>query len=153
MQSLLSLLGFVNLSNAEYLNVWPTIPAMQGTNVVSGSGTGLIVSTGSKTYMSTIFSTIGKRKPPDGFEKGVRKISYVLVGVMMVVVLIIILIEYITSSDTVDSFLFGISVACALTPQMLPLIVHTSLAKGALAMAKDRCIVKSLTAIRYMGSM
>ncbi|KAL3728687.1 hypothetical protein ACJRO7_033293 [Eucalyptus globulus] len=124
-----------------------------GTNVVSGSGTGLVISTGSKTYMSTIFSNIGKRKPPDDFERGVRRISYVLVGVMLVVVAIIILTEYFTSGELSESVLFGLSVACALTPQMLPLIVNTSLAKGALAMAKDRCVVKSITAIRDMGSM
>ncbi|KAI3434184.1 Magnesium-transporting ATPase [Psidium guajava] len=124
-----------------------------GTNVVSGSGTGLVISTGSKTYMSTIFSNIGKRKPPDDFEKGVRRISYVLVGVMLVVVAIIILTEYFSSKELSESILFGISVACALTPQMLPLIVNTCLAKGALAMAKDRCVVKSITAIRDMGSM
>ncbi|KAI6692126.1 hypothetical protein NL676_019836 [Syzygium grande] len=124
-----------------------------GTNVVSGSGTGLVISTGSKTYMSTIFSNIGKRKPPDDFEMGVRRISYVLIGVMLVVVIIIILAEYLTSKELSESILFGLSVACALTPQMLPLIVNTSLAKGALAMAKDRCIVKSITAIRDMGSM
>ncbi|XP_014631236.2 magnesium-transporting ATPase, P-type 1 isoform X4 [Glycine max] len=84
-----------------------------GTNVVSGTGTGLVISTGSNTYMSTMFSKVGKKKPPDEFEK----------------------------------------VASALNPQMLPLIINTCLAKGALAMAKDRCIVKSLTSIRHMGSM
>lgn len=124
-----------------------------GTSVVSGCGTGLIVSTGSKTYMSTMFSYIGKQKPPDYFEKGVRRISYVLIAVMLVVVTAIVLTCYFTSYDLSQSILFGISVACALTPQMLPLIVNTSLAKGALAMARDRCIVKSLTAIRDMGSM
>lgn len=121
--------------------------------MVSGCGTGLIVSTGSKTYMSTMFSYIGKQKPPDYFEKGVRRISYVLIAVMLVVVTAIVLTCYFTSYDLSQSILFGISVACALTPQMLPLIVNTSLAKGALAMARDRCIVKSLTAIRDMGSM
>ncbi|KAB2058170.1 hypothetical protein ES319_A11G215800v1 [Gossypium barbadense] len=86
-----------------------------GTNVVSGTGTGLVVSTGSKTYISAVFSTIGKHKPADSFEKGIRHISYVLVGVMLLVVTIMIL--------------------------------------GALAMAMERCIVKSLSAIRDMGSM
>ncbi|XWS29573.1 hypothetical protein CRYUN_Cryun24cG0040400 [Craigia yunnanensis] len=124
-----------------------------GTNVVSGTGTGLVVSTGSKTYISTMFSTIGKHKPPDSFEKGIQQISYVLVGVMLLVVTIMILVEYFTFHDLSESILFGISVACALTPQMLPLITNTSLAKGALAMARERCIVKSLSAIRDMGSM
>ncbi|KAF2292967.1 hypothetical protein GH714_034341 [Hevea brasiliensis] len=124
-----------------------------GTNVVSGSGTGLVISTGSKTYMSTMFSTIGKQKPPDGFENGIRHISYVLIGVMLIVMTIIIMAYYLKSHDLSESILFGLSVACALTPNMLPLIVNTSLAKGAVAMAQDRCIVKSLAAIRDMGSM
>ncbi|XP_057972496.1 uncharacterized protein LOC131160660 [Malania oleifera] len=124
-----------------------------GTSVVSGSGTGLVVSTGSKTYMSTMFSTIGRQKPPDDFERGVRRISYVLIPVMLVAVTIIVLTDYLTSYALTESILFGISVASALTPQMLPLIVNTSLAKGALAMARDRCIVKSVNAIRDMGSM
>ncbi|XP_009771665.1 uncharacterized protein LOC107827253 isoform X1 [Nicotiana tabacum] len=124
-----------------------------GTSVVSGSGTGLVISTGLKTYLSTIFSKIGKKRPPDDFEKGIRHISYVLISVMLVVVTVIVLSVYFTSHDLSKSILFGISVASALTPQMLPLIVNTGLAKGALAMAKDRCIVKSLTAIRDMGSM
>ena len=121
--------------------------------MVSGTGTGLVVSTGSKTYVSIMFSTIGKHKPPDSFEKGIRQISYVLVGVMLLVVTIMIMVEYVTFHDLSESTLFGISVACALTPQMLPLIINTSLAKGALAMARERCIVKSLSAIRDMGSM
>lgn len=103
--------------------------------------------------MSTVFSCIGEQKPANDFEKGVRRISYVLIGVMLIVVTVIIFADYLTSLDPIESFLFGFSVACALTPQMLPLIVNTCLAKGAVAMAKDRCVVKSLNAIRDMGSM
>lgn len=121
--------------------------------MISGSGTGLVVSTGAKTYMSTVFSTIGEKKPPDNFERGVRRISFVLIAVMLVVVTVIVVTAYTSSRSLSESVLFGISVASALTPQMLPLIVNSSLAKGALSMAKDRCIVKSATAIRDMGSM
>ncbi|CAK7339620.1 unnamed protein product [Dovyalis caffra] len=124
-----------------------------GTNIVSGTGKGLVVSTGSKTYMSTMFSSIGKQKPADGFSDGIRCISFVLIGVMLVVMAIIVPTDYLKTHNMSESFLFGLSVACALTPNMLPLIVNTSLAKGALVMARDRCIVKSLAAIRDMGSM
>ncbi|KAK7359018.1 hypothetical protein VNO77_00962 [Canavalia gladiata] len=124
-----------------------------GTNVVSGTGTGLVVSTGSNTYMSSMFSKFGKKKPPDDFEKGLRWIFYLLISVMLVVVTIMFVINYTASLNLSKSILFTISVASALNPQMLPLIINTCLAKGALAMAKDRCIVKSLTAIREMGSM
>ncbi|KAF5202007.1 Magnesium-transporting ATPase, P-type [Thalictrum thalictroides] len=124
-----------------------------GTSVVSGSGTALVVSTGPKTYMSTIFSITGKQKPPDDFHKCVRHLSYGLICVMVVVVPTIFLANYYTSGDLSESILFAISVAVALTPQALPLIVNMSLAIGALAMAKDKCIVKSLDAIQKMGSM
>ncbi|KAK1302146.1 ATPase 6, plasma membrane-type [Acorus calamus] len=124
-----------------------------GTSVVSGRGTGLVVSTGSKTYMSTIFSTLGKEKPPDAFENGVQHISYALIGLMLVIVPIMIVSDYYTSHNVSESILFGISVAVALTPQMLPLIVNTNLAKGAIAMARERCIVKSFDAIQHMGAM
>ncbi|GAB4848763.1 hypothetical protein Ancab_003490 [Ancistrocladus abbreviatus] len=124
-----------------------------GTTVVSGSGTGLVVSTGSKTYMSTMFSTIGDQKPQDDFEIGIRHISYILIVVMLVISTLIGLTDYFASRSASESLLFAISVASALTPQMLPLIINTSLAKGAFAMAKERCIVKSVTAVRDMGSM
>lgn len=121
--------------------------------MVSGTGTGLVISTGSNTYMSTMFSKVGKKKPPDEFEKGLRRIFYLLISVILAVVTIMFVINYITSLNLSQSVLFAISVASALNPQMLPLIINTCLAKGALAMAKDRCIVKSLTSIRDMGSM
>ncbi|XP_057420541.1 uncharacterized protein LOC130714637 isoform X2 [Lotus japonicus] len=124
-----------------------------GTNVVSGTGTGLVISTGSNTYLSTMFSKVGKKKPQDDFEKGLKWIFYMLISVMLVVVTVMFVTEYTSSLDLSKSILFAITVASALNPQMLPLIINTCLAKGALAMAKDRCIVKSLTAIREMGSM
>lgn len=124
-----------------------------GTSVISGSGRGLVVSTGSKTYMSSIFSHIGKQKPPNDFDRGIRRVSYVIVSVMLVITTVLVLVDYYKSRNLIASLLFGISVASALTPQMLPLIVNTSLAKGALAMARDRCIVKGVNAIRDMGSM
>eukprot|EP00262_Sarcandra_glabra_P018033 TRINITY_DN6373_c0_g1_i1.p1 TRINITY_DN6373_c0_g1~~TRINITY_DN6373_c0_g1_i1.p1 ORF type:complete len:262 (+),score=29.90 TRINITY_DN6373_c0_g1_i1:23-787(+) len=138
----------------------PTTPVLDlrnicymGTNVVAGFGTGLVVSTGSKAYISTIFSTLGKEKPPDAFKKGVQRVSYALICIMLVLIPIIILLNYYATHDYSNSILFGISAAVALTPQMLPLIVNTNLAKGALAMARDRCIVKSLVAIQNMGAM
>lgn len=124
-----------------------------GTSVVSGCGTGLVISTGSNTYISTIFSTLGKEKPPDAFEKGVRCASYALIYIMVLVGPIIALSDYYASHNLSGSIIFGISVAVALTPQMLPIIVNTNLAKGAIAMARSRCIVKNLSSIQNMGAM
>ncbi|XP_057818304.2 uncharacterized protein LOC131031261 isoform X2 [Cryptomeria japonica] len=124
-----------------------------GTSVVSGSGTGVVVSTGDKTYLSTILSTLGRRSPPHAFEKGVKGVSYVLICFMLAVVPIISMVAYFTKRNLVRSIVFGISAAVGLTPHMLPLIVNTNLAKGALAMAREKCIVKRLVAIQNMGVM
>ncbi|XP_072986830.1 uncharacterized protein [Typha latifolia] len=124
-----------------------------GTSVVSGCGTGLVISTGSNTYMSTIYSTLGEEKRADAFDKGVRCVSYTLICIMIVAVPVIISSDYWASHNLSESIIFGISVAVALTPQMLPLIVNTSLARGAIVMARSRCIVKSISAIQNMGAM
>ena len=71
----------------------------QGTSVVSGSGTGVVVSTGEKTYISTILSTLGRQSPPDAFEKGVKHVSYMLIFFMLVIVPIIVTVDYLTTHD------------------------------------------------------
>ena len=71
----------------------------QGTSVVSGSGTGVVVSTGEKTYISTILSALGRQSPPDAFEKGVKRVSYMLICFMLVIVPIIVTVDYLTTHD------------------------------------------------------
>ncbi|XP_078166285.1 uncharacterized protein LOC144560942 isoform X3 [Carex rostrata] len=124
-----------------------------GTSVVSGIGTGLVISTRSNTYIRTILSKLGKVQPPDAFDKGVQFISYTLICIMLVAVPVLILSTYLVSKNLSESIIFGICVAVVLTPQMLPLIVNTNLARGAVAMARNRCIVKSISAIQHMGAM
>uniref|UniRef100_A0A1D1XQ30 Magnesium-transporting ATPase, P-type 1 n=1 Tax=Anthurium amnicola TaxID=1678845 RepID=A0A1D1XQ30_9ARAE len=124
-----------------------------GTTIISGSGTGLVISTGSKTYVNTIFSTLEKVKPLDAFAKGIRCISYALICMMIAIIPLAVLSDFYASYNWSERTLFGISVAVALTPQMLPLIVNTNLAKGAIAMAREKCIVKSLVSIQNMGAM
>uniref|UniRef100_A0A1D1XP29 Magnesium-transporting ATPase, P-type 1 n=2 Tax=Anthurium amnicola TaxID=1678845 RepID=A0A1D1XP29_9ARAE len=124
-----------------------------GTTIISGSGTGLVISTGSKTYVNTIFSTLEKVKPLDAFAKGIRCISYALICMMIAIIPLAVLSDFYASYNWSERTLFGISVAVALTPQMLPLIVNTNLAKGAIAMAREKCIVKSLVSIQNMGAI
>lgn len=119
--------------------------------MVSGRATGLVISTASNTYMGTIFSTLGKERLPDAFEKDVLCISYALVSIMVLVVPIMILLDCYSSCNLSKSIIFGISIVVALAPQMLPLIVN--LAKGFITMARGKCIVKSLSAIQNMEAM
>lgn len=126
---------------------------LQGTNVISGSGIGIVLSTGDNTYISTISSALSRQAPLNAFQKGVRRVSYLLICFMLAMVPIVIVISGLVTKNWGSSLLFGISVAVGLTPEMLPMIVNANLARGAKAMADNKCIVKRLDAIQNLGAM
>ena len=72
---------------------------------------------------------------------------------MMVMVPLVFFLNGITKGDWLNAFLFGISIAVGLTPEMLPMIVTTCLAKGAVSMSKKQTIVKNLNSIQNFGAM
>ena len=87
------------------------------------------------------------------FTKGVNAVSWVLIRFMLVMVPLVFFVNGITKGDWLEAFLFGISIAVGLTPEMLPMIVTTCLAKGAVSMSKKQTIVKNLNSIQNFGAM
>lgn len=128
---------------------------LMSTNVVSGRGVGIVLSTGNNTYISTISTILSSNlaKTDNAFEKGIRRVSYLLLLFMVVMVPIVIVISGFVQKDWRGAALFGISVAVGLTPEMLPMIMNANLARGATEMAKKKTIVKRLDAIQNMGAM
>ncbi|MCD8318090.1 MAG: magnesium-translocating P-type ATPase, partial [Paraprevotella sp.] len=124
-----------------------------GSNVVSGSAKGIVIGTGNNTYLGTIAKSISGHRATTAFDKGITKISLLLIRFMIVMVPFVFLINGITKGDWINAFVFAISVAVGLTPEMLPMIVTANLAKGALAMSKKKTIVKDLSAIQNFGAM
>ena len=124
-----------------------------GTNVVSGSATGIVFGTGSNTYLGTIAKNITGLRAATAFDKGISKVSFLLIRFMLVMVTFVFLVNGITKGDWLDAFIFAISVAVGLTPEMLPMIVTANLSKGAVAMSKKKTIVKDLNAIQNFGAM
>lgn len=124
-----------------------------GSNVVSGSATGIVLSTGNHTYLGTIAKSIAGHRAVTAFDKGISRVSYVLIRFMLIMVPIVFLVNGITKGDWLEAFLFAISVAVGLTPEMLPMIVTANLSKGAVAMSKKKTIVKNLNAIQNFGAM
>ncbi|KAJ7561477.1 hypothetical protein O6H91_03G030100 [Diphasiastrum complanatum] len=124
-----------------------------GTSVESGGALGVVISTGDKTYISTIAAYLARRTPINAFQKGVRRVSYLLICFMVAMVPIVIVISGLSTHNWGNSALFGISVAVGLTPEMLPMIVNANLARGALVMARKKCIVKTLDSVQNMGAM
>ncbi|KAK3842131.1 MAG: magnesium-translocating P-type ATPase [Linnemannia gamsii] len=124
-----------------------------GTSVVSGTATVLVEKIGSETFFGSMAKELSKRRPENAFQMGVRNISWVFFGLMAVMVPPVLLINGFVHQSWTDAALFALSVAVGLTPEMLPMIVNSNLARGAYLMSKKRCIVKNLDAIINLGSM
>lgn len=127
--------------------------AFMGTNVISGSATGIVVNTGDDTVFGDMAKSITDKPVKTSFEKGVNSVSWLLIRFMLVMVPIVLFINGFTKGDWGEAALFAISVAVGLTPEMLPMIVTTCLAKGAVTMSKKKTIIKNLNSIQNLGSM
>jgi Mg2+-importing ATPase len=125
-----------------------------GTNVVSGSATALVVATGSRTYFGTLATRVtATDRAPTAFQAGVNSVSWLLIRFALVMVPIVLLVNGFTKGNWVEAFLFALSVAVGLTPEMLPMIVTSTLAKGAVLLSRKKVIVKRLEAIQNFGAM
>jgi Mg2+-importing ATPase len=125
-----------------------------GTNVVSGSATAVVLETGSRTYFGALASHItAADRSVTSFQAGVNKVSWLLIRFMLVMVPLVLVINGFTKSDWMEALLFALSIAVGLTPEMLPMIVTSTLAKGAVVMSRRKVIVKRLDAIQNFGAM
>lgn len=147
-----------NLSE-ERLNDMPKSPldienlCFMGTNVVSGTGVAIVVNIGTNTYFGSMAKLITKSKAKTSFDKGVSSVSWFLIRFMIVMVILVFIINGYTKNSWLEAFLFAISIAVGLTPEMLPVIVSANLAKGAVGMSAKRTIVKNLNSIQNFGAM
>jgi len=125
-----------------------------GTNVVSGSATAVAVETGPRTYFGALAQrVVTTDRAPTAFHSGVNQVSWVLIRFMMVMSPIVLLINGFTKGDWLEAALFTLSVAVGLTPEMLPMIVTATLAKGAVVMSNKKVVVKRLDAIHNFGAI
>jgi Mg2+-importing ATPase len=124
-----------------------------GTNVSSGSAQALIVQTGAATAFGQIAKKLTLRPPETEFERGIRRLGYLLTQVMFVLVLAVFAANVFFKKPVLDSLLFSIALAVGLTPQLLPAIINVNLSKGSQAMARAGVIVRRLASIENFGSM
>ena len=132
----------------EYTNI-----AFMGSNIISGSAAAIVISVGDHTLFGSMTSAIASESVETNFTKGVNAVSWVLIRFMLVMVPLVFVLNGITKGNWVSAFLFAISVAVGLTPEMLPMIVTGCLAKGAVSMSKKQTIVKNLNSIQNFGAM
>ena len=123
-----------------------------GTNVISGSAKGIVLKVGDGTYFGKIADTITDEKPKTAFQKGIDSVSKLLIRFMTVLIPIT-FIANAAKHGTITAFTFAVAIAIGITPLLLPVILSSSLAKGATRMSKKKTIVKRLDSIQSFGAM
>lgn len=127
--------------------------AFAGTNVLSGTATGIVVAVGRETQLGQMAKALDEKPVKSAFDRGVNEVSRLLLFMMLVMAPVVLILNGLTKGDWLNAALFAVSVAVGLTPEMLPMIVTACLAKGAVAMSKKKVIVKNLSAIQNLGAM
>ena len=125
-----------------------------GTNVVSGAATAVVIATGDHTYFGALANrATASERAPTSFQAGVNAVSWLLIRFMVVMVPLVFVINGLTKGDWLEALLFALSIAVGLTPEMLPMVATSTLAKGAMVMSRRKVIVKRLDAIQSFGAM
>ena len=123
-----------------------------GTNVMSGSARGIVISVGDSTYFGKVADNITDEKPKTSFQKGIESVSKLLIRFMLVLIPITFIVNA-AKHGTITAFTFAVAIAIGITPLLLPVILSSSLAKGATRMSKKKTIVKRLDSIQSFGAM
>ena len=127
--------------------------AFMGTNVISGRATALALVVGDETMMGAIEQTLNTYDEPTSFERDMNSISWLLIRLMLVMVPVVFFINGLTDGDWLEAGVFALSVGVGLTPEMLPMIITASLAKGSIIMAQEKVVIKKLNAIQDLGAI
>lgn len=124
-----------------------------GSNVISGSAEGVVIATGNRTLFGDVAKSLITKPDLTNFELGIKKTSFIFIKFMALMAPTVIVINGLTKGDWMEAFLFGLSVAVGLTPEMLPMIVTTNLVKGASRMAKKGTVIKNINSIQNFGAV
>ena len=130
-----------------------TNAVFMGTSVISGSGIMIVTATGKKSRLGGLAGTLALRHPPTTFERGVAAFGMMILRLTVALVLFVLLINLGLNRPLLESFLFALALAVGLTPELLPMIVTITLARGAARMAKQKVVIKHLPAMHNLGEM
>ena len=124
-----------------------------GSNVISGSGTGLVIKTGQNTYLGKMNKKIDSKKTKTAFDEGIDKITQLLINYMIVVCLLVFIVYGFIRKDFLEASLFALSVAVCITPSMLPMIINVNLTRGTKVLSKKKTLVKNIDSIQNLGAI
>ncbi|MCK9234396.1 MAG: magnesium-translocating P-type ATPase, partial [Acholeplasmataceae bacterium] len=124
-----------------------------GSNIVSGSATAIVLATGNNTFYGSMAESLRGTRALKSFERGIGSVSKLLIQLTLLMIPLVLIINGVLKNEWWEALLFAISIAVGLTPEMLPVIMTSTLAKGAITMSKHQVVVKSLGTIQTFGEM
>jgi Mg2+-importing ATPase len=127
--------------------------AFMGTIVSAGEGLAVVYATGASTVFGRIAAGLGERQPETEFQVGLRRFSYLLLWVAIILTLLILVTNLLLRRSVIESVLFALAIAVGITPQLLPAVVSTSLATGSRRLARLNVLVKRLVCIEDLGDI
>lgn len=131
----------------------PDNGVFMGSSVISGFARGLVIATGRATRLGAIAGALRKEPPATAFTLGTRSFGMLVVRLTVLLVLFVLLVNLLFQRPLIESFLFALALAVGLTPELLPMVISVTLARGAVRMSREQVIVKRLSAIHDLGSM
>jgi hypothetical protein len=127
--------------------------ALAGASVISGSGLQLICRTGRQTALGQLADTLIAKPPPTSFEIGLRQFSMLILRITLVLIVLVMAESMAFHRPWIESLLFALALAVGLTPELLPMIMTITLARGAVRLSHESVIVKNLPSIHNLGAM
>ena len=126
---------------------------LMGSNVVSGSGIGAVITTGFDTYLGKMNKEISKKREPTNYTKEMDSVTKLLIRCMIIVSIAVFVLFGFIRENWSEALLFALSVAVGITPSMLPMIVNVNLTKGSRSLEKKKTLVKNIKAIQNLGTI
>lgn len=143
--------NYAGKESDEIFNI-PNI-CLMGSNVISGKGIGVVITTGFDTYLGTMNKEISKKKEPTNYTKEMDSITKLLIKCMIIVSVSVFILFGVIRNNWAEAFLFALSVAVGITPSMLPMIVNVNLTKGSKSLEKKKVLVKNIKSIQNLGTI
>ncbi|UOB09524.1 magnesium-translocating P-type ATPase [Streptomyces sp. HP-A2021] len=126
----------------------------QGSAVARGTATAVVVATGGGTRFAAAHRQPATRLGGGAFDRSVQGISWVLIRFMLLTPPLVLMANAALRGRGLETLPFAVAVAVGLTPEMLPVIVTTCLARGAALLARTHgVIVKRLPALHDLGAV
>ncbi len=126
-----------------------------GTSVISGEAEGIVIGTGRKTVLGEITKLVSGISRESVYEKELIRFSRVILRIVVTTIVFVFLANLIIkgTANFSDFLIFSIALVVSIIPEALPLVVTFSLSRGALRLAKEKVVVKRLSAVEDLGDI